>query len=264
LSARPNPPPLSRRLAAELVGTALLLIAVVGSGIAASRLSPGDVGLQLLENAGATAAALVAIILAVGPVSGAHLNPVVSLADRVFGGVSTAHAAAYAAVQVLGGIVGVIVANLMFGLPPIEVSTTVRSSSGLWLAEVVATFGLLLVIFGVVRSRRASVAPFAVGAYIGGAYLFTASTSFANPAVTLARTLSDTFTGIAPASVPPFIAAQLAGAVLAIPVIRLLYPSIAELAPDVVVPHYELDSAQAPINSSGRVVSRLSKREERS
>src|SRR2546426_753411 len=144
------------------------------------RLSPNDVGLELPENAAATAAALVAIILAVGPVSGAHLNPVVTLADRVFGGLSTAQAMAYTGAQVAGGVMGVVVANLMFDLRALQVSTRVRSSPGLWLAEVVATFGLLLVIFGVVRSRRASVAPFAVGAYIGGAYLFTASTSFAN------------------------------------------------------------------------------------
>ena len=141
----------------------------------------------------------------VGPVSGAHLNPVVTLADRVFGGLSTAQAMAYMVAQVAGGVIGVVVANLMFDLPALQVSTRVRSSPGLWLAEVVATFGLLLVIFGVVRSRRASVAPFAVGAYIGGAYFFTASTSFANPAVTLARMLSNTFAGIAPASAPAFI-----------------------------------------------------------
>ncbi|MGH2722141.1 MAG: aquaporin [Actinomycetota bacterium] len=231
------PPTQAQRLAAEFVGTALLLTAVVGSGIAASRLSPGDTGLQLLENAAATAAALVAIILAVGPVSGAHLNPVVTLADRVFGGVTTAQAAGYVAAQLAGAGAGVVVANLMFGLPPVELASTVRSSPGLHLAEVVATFGLLLVVFGVVRSKRADVAPFAVGAYIGGAYFFTASTSFANPAVTVARTLSDTFAGIAPASAPAFVAAQVAGALLAVAVVRFLYPSVAAVAADVVVPH---------------------------
>lgn len=230
-------PELARRALAELVGTALLLIAVVGSGIAAASLSPGDTGLQLLENAAATAAALVAIILAVGPVSGAHLNPVVTLADRVFGGLDTRSAVVYVSAQVLGGLTGTVVANLMFSLPPVELSTTVRSGPGLWLAEVVATFGLLLVIFGVVRSGRATAAPFAVGAYIGGAYFFTASTSFANPAVTVARTLSDTFAGITPASAPAFVAAQLAGAALAIAAVRVLYPAVAEVAPDVVVPH---------------------------
>ncbi|CAN5712135.1 MIP/aquaporin family protein [soil metagenome] len=228
---------LARRALAELLGTALLLIAVVGSGIAAASLSPDDVGLQLFENAAATAAALVAIILAVGPVSGAHLNPVVTLADRAFGGLDTRSAAVYVGAQIVGGLIGTVVANRMFSLPPVELSTTVRSGGGLWLAEVVATFGLILVIFGVVRSGRTTAAPFAVGAYIGGAYFFTASTSFANPAVTIARTLSDTFAGIAPASAPAFVAAQLVGAVLAVAAVRVLYPAIAEVAPEVVVPH---------------------------
>ena len=215
------------------------MLAVVGSGIAAARLSPGDVGLQLLENAAATAGALVAVILAVGPVSGAHLNPVVTLADRVFGGMTSAEAAAYVGAQVAGGAVGAVAANLMFSLPAVDPSTTARSSGGLWFSEVVATLGLLLVIFGVVRSRRAAVAPFAVAAYIGGAYFFTSSTSFANPAVTLARTLSDTFAGIALGSVPPFVLAQLLGGVLAIGAIRVLYPTVAEMADDVVVPRSE-------------------------
>lgn len=230
-------PALGRRALAELVGTALLLIAVVGSGIAAERLSPGDTGLQLLENATATAAALVAIILALGPVSGAHLNPAVTLADRFFGGLDNRSAVVYVLAQVLGGLVGTVVANLMFSLAPVELSGTVRSGGGLWLAEVVATFGLLLVIFGVVRSGRATAAPLAVGAYIGGAYFFTASTSFANPAVTLARTLSDTFAGISPASVPAFVVAQLVGVALAAVVVRALYPGITEDPPEVVVPH---------------------------
>jgi arsenate reductase len=227
---------LARRALAELLGTALLLIAVVGSGIAAASLSPDDVGLQLLENAVATAAALVAIILALGPVSGAHLNPVVTLADRAFGGLDTRTAAVYIGAQLVGGLLGTVVANLMFSLPPVELSTTVRSGGGLWLAEVVATFGLLLVIFGVVRSGRTSAAPFAVGAYIGGAYFFTASTSFANPAVTVARTLSDTFAGIAPASAPAFVVAQVVGAALAVATVRMLYPAIADVAADIVVP----------------------------
>lgn len=229
-------PYLARRALAELVGTALLLIAVVGSGIAAASLSPGDIGLQLLENALATGAALVAIILAVGPVSGAHLNPVVTLADFAFGGLDARSAGAYVVAQITGGAIGTVVANLMFSLPPVEISTTVRTGSGLWLAEVVATFGLLLVIFGVVRSGRATAAPFAVGAYIGGAYFFTSSTSFANPAVTVARTLSDTFAGIAPASAPAFVVAQIVGAAVAVAAVRLLYPAIGEVAPEVVVP----------------------------
>ncbi len=230
-------PDLARRAAAEGVGTALLALAVVGSGIAASRLSPGDVGLQLFENAVATAGALVAIILAVGPVSGAHLNPVVTLADRVFGALTTVEAAAYCGAQVAGGVVGAVVANVMFSLPVVELSTSARSSGALWVSEVVATFGLLLVIFGVARSGRSSAAPFAVAAYIGGAYFFTSSTSFANPAVTLARTLSDTFAGIAPGSAPAFVVAQLAGAGLAVCLVRFLYPAIADAAPQVVVPH---------------------------
>jgi arsenate reductase len=228
---------LLRRAVAELVGTMLLVIAVVGSGIAAERLSPGDVGLQLLENAAATAMALVAIILAVGSVSGAHLNPVVTLVDRVLGGMKTAEAAAYIAAQLTGGVVGTVIANLMFSEPALAWSTQGRSGGGLWLAEAVATFGLLLVVFGVVRSGRPSVAPFAVGAYIGGAYFFTASTSFANPAVTVARTLTDTFTGIDPASTPAFVAFQLVGAAVALAVIVVLYPDATDVAEDVVVPH---------------------------
>ncbi len=237
--------PLARRAFAEALGTGLLVLAVVGSGIAAQRLSPGDVGLQLLENAAATAAALVAIILAVGPVSGAHLNPAVTLADRIFGGLTTAEATAYVGAQVVGGAGGAVVANLMFSLPAVELSTTTRSSGALWLSEAVATFGLLLVVFGVARSGRTSAAPFAVGAYIGAAYFATASTSFANPAVTVARTLSDTFAGIAWPSALGFVAAQVAGALLAVAVVRVLYPRVADVAGEVVVPHGEED-APAP------------------
>ena len=191
-----------------------------------------------VHNAGRSqmAAALVAIILAVGPVSGAHLNPVVTLADRFFGGVGTAETCVYVLAQLAGAVFGAVVANLMFSLPAIELSTKVRSSSGLWLAEAVATFGLLLVIFGVVRSGRASAAPFAVGAYIGGAYFFTASTSFANPAVTVARTLSNTFAGIAWRSAPAFVLFQVVGALVAVGVVSVLYPQIAAVARDVVLP----------------------------
>lgn len=230
-------PELARRMLAEFLGTALLLAAVVGSGIAAQRLSPGDVGLQLLENAMATAAALVAIIFALGPVSGAHLNPVVTVADRLFGGLDNRSVAAYLAAQLSGGIVGVIVANEMFGLSAVDWSTNTRSGAGLWLAEGVATFGLLLVIFGVVRSGRRDVAPFAVAGYIAGAYFFTSSTSFANPAVTVARMFSDTFAGIRPSSAPGFVAAQFAGGALAVLAVRALYPGIERDAPDVVLPH---------------------------
>ncbi len=231
---------LTRRVVAEFVGTALLVAVVVGSGIAAQRLSPGDAGLQLLENAAATAAGLIAIILALGPVSGAHLNPVVSLADAVFGGLRRRELAAYALAQITGGVCGAILANLMFSLPAVEWSTRTRSGGGLWLAEVVATMGLLLVVFGVVRSGRASAAPFAVGAYIGAAYWFTASTSFANPAVTIGRAFSNTFAGIRPASVTAFVAFQVVGAALAVALVRYLYPDVAAVADDVVVPNNEL------------------------
>jgi arsenate reductase len=215
---------LARRAVAEFVGTALLVMVVVGSGIAAQRLSPGNVGLQLLENAAATAAGLIAIILAVGAVSGAHLNPVVSLADAFFGGIARRELLAYVPAQVTGGICGAVLANLMYSLPAVEWSTTTRTGGGVWLGEVVATAGLLLVIFGTVRSGRTSVTPFAVGLYIGAAYWFTSSTSFANPAVTIARTLSDTFAGIAPSSAPMFILMQLLGAALAYALISFLYP----------------------------------------
>jgi glycerol uptake facilitator-like aquaporin len=215
---------LARRLTAEALGTGLLVLAVVGSGIMASRLSPDDVGLQLLENAAATAGALVALIWMLGAVSGAHFNPLVTLLDRSFGAISTGDASLYLAAQVAGGCLGAIVANLMFDLPAIDWSTKVRSSGGLWLSEVVATAGLLLVIHGCVRSGRANVVAVAVGVWIGGAYFFTSSTSFANPAVTVARTLSDSFAGIAPSSAPMFILMQFVGAGIALVLIRYLYP----------------------------------------
>lgn len=215
---------LTRRLAAEGLGTGLLIVAVIGSGIAASRLSSNDVGLQLLENAAATAAALIGLILMFGAVSGAHFNPVVTLLDRALGTTTTHDTGLYVIVQVIGGCLGAVLANVMFELPAVELSTTDRSSPALWLSEVVATVTLLLLIQGCVRTGRASVIPFAVGAWIGGAYWFTSSTSFANPAVTIARTLSDTFAGIAPASAPMFIAAQLVGAAIAYGLVRLFYP----------------------------------------
>jgi arsenate reductase len=230
-------PELWRRCVAEALGTAFLVGIVVGSGIAAERLSPGDVGLQLLENAAATAAGLVALILALGPVSGAHFNPVVTLADRILRGLTSREAAAYIAAQIGGAGLGAVLANLMFSTDALQLSEKVRTGGGLWLAEVVATVGLLLVIFGVVRSGRSSAAPFAVGAYIGSAYFFTSSTSFANPAVTAGRVLSDTFAGIAPASAPAFIACQLVGLALGVALIVSLYPDVSDIAPDVVVPH---------------------------
>jgi arsenate reductase len=215
---------LARRLTAEALGTGLLVVAVIGSGIMASRLSPNDVGLQLLENAAATAGALVGLIWMLGAVSGAHFNPVVTLIDRAFGAISTREMGLYIGAQIAGGCLGAIVANLMFELPAIDVATNTRSSGALWLSEVVATAGLLLVIHGCVRTGRANVVAVAVGVWIGGAYFFTSSTSFANPAVTIARTLSDSFAGIKPSSAPMFILMQLIGAAIALVLIRFLVP----------------------------------------
>jgi arsenate reductase len=228
---------LRRQCAAELVGTALLVATVVGSGIAAQRLSPNDIGLELLENALATGAGLVAIILAVGPISGAHLNPVVSMADAAFGGLPWRSVPGYIVAQVLGAVGGAVLANLMFGAAAVSWASHVRSGGGLWLGEVVATIGLLLTIFGVVRSGRADVAPFAVGAYITAAYWFTSSTSFANPAVTIGRMFSDSFAGIAPASTPAFIVSQIVGGAAAVGLIRYLLPDVSDESEDVVVPH---------------------------
>ncbi len=223
--------PLLRKAFAELIGSAFLAATVVGSGIAAQRLSPDDVGLQLLENALITGAVLVALILALGPVSAAF-NPVVTLAERFFGAITTGAAALFIAAQVVGCCLGVIVANLMFELDPVLLSTRERSTGALWLGEVVATFGLLVVIFGVVRSGRATHVAYAVGAYITAAYWFTSSTSFANPAITIGRTLSDTFAGIEPASAPLFVLMQLVGGALAVGAVLMLYPNADELADD--------------------------------
>jgi glycerol uptake facilitator-like aquaporin len=217
------PVDLPRRLVAEALGTGLLSVAVIGSGIMASRLSPDDVGLQLLENAAATAGALIGLILIFGAVSGAHFNPVVTLVDRGFGATTSGEAVLYIVAQIFGGCLGAILANVMFELPAVEWSTKARSSGALWLSEVVATVGLLLVIHGCVRSGRKDVVAFAVGLWIGGAYWFTSSTSFANPAVTIARTMSNTFAGIKPSSAPMFIVMQLIGAVIALVLVRYLY-----------------------------------------
>ena len=214
-------PSLVQRLAAEAVGTSFLLMAVVGSGIAAQQLSPGDVGLQLFENAVATAFALMALIWAFGPISGAHFNPAVTLADVVLQGRPVREGIAYVGAQVAGAIAGTILANLMFALPPVVWSTKDRSGPDLWLAEIIATVGLVMVIF-LIPQRRGAVVPVAVGAYIGAAYFFTSSTSFANPAVTVARMFSDTFAGIQPASAPLFIVMQLVGAGLAIGLVWFL------------------------------------------
>jgi glycerol uptake facilitator-like aquaporin len=218
--------PLTRRLFAELLGSALLATLVIGSGIAAQTLSPGDVGLQLFENAAATAAGLFTIILIFGPVSGGHFNPVVSLADASFGGIRWRDALAYIPAQIAGCILGAVTANSMFSLAAVSISTHHRTSIAHLFSEVIATGGLLLVIFSLLRTRRASTVPAAVGAYIGAAYFFTSSASFANPAITVGRMFSNTFAGIAPASVPGFIAAQLVGCACALLVIRVLYPDV--------------------------------------
>jgi glycerol uptake facilitator-like aquaporin len=227
---------LARRALAEFVGTAFLVAAVVGSGIAAVRLSPHDVGLQLLENSVVTGGALVALILALQPVSAAF-NPIVTLAECALGAVTSREAVASIAAQVAGGLAGAAVANLMFGLSAVNMSTHHRHGAGLLLGEVVATLGLLVVIFGTVRAGRADRVAFAVGGYIMAAYWFTSSTSFANPAVTLARMFSDTLTGIAPASVAPFVLMQLVGGLLGLALIRGLYPDTRAIAEEVATQH---------------------------
>ncbi len=231
---------LGRKVTAEATGTALLVAVVVGSGIFAERLSD-DAGLQLLENSLATAGGLVALILAFGSVSGAHFNPVVSLADRVFGGLGTRELLAYVSAQVVGACVGAVVANLMFDLDALTFSNHSRSGGALWLGEVVATFGLLTVILGVVRSGRSAAAAFAVGGYIAAAYWFTSSTSFANPAVTVGRMLTDTFTGIDPSSAPMFVVAQLVGGAGAIGLARYLFRDLTGV--DLIVPHEQAEAA---------------------
>ncbi len=242
-----------RRLLAELLGSAFLAAVVIGSGIAAQRLSPGNTGLELLENAAATAAGLYAVILMFGPVSGGHFNPVVSFADAVFGGLFWRDAVAYLPAQVAGCIAGAIAANLMFARAAVSISAKHRASPAHFLSEVIATLGLVVVIFALARSGRSRTAPAAVGAYIGAAYFFTSSTSFANPAITVGRMFSNTFAGIAPASAPDFIAAQIAGGALAIAVIKALYSGITRAeAAGVTVPR-ELDQvASQPSRASSQ------------
>lgn len=230
-----SPSDTRRRICAEAVGTALLLATVVGSGIMAERLAAGNVALALLANTIATGAALVALILTFGPVSGAHFNPAVTLADAAMGGIRWKLATGYVVAQVVGAFAGVLVAHLMFGEPLFAASTHVRSGWAQAFSELIATFGLLSVIWGVSRRRSDSV-PLAVGAYITAAYWFTASTSFANPAVTLARAATNTFAGIRPVDVPVFIVAQLLGAAAATALFRWLVPALPERAPLVVVP----------------------------
>ena len=227
-----------RRLLAEFVGSAFLAGLVIGSGIAAHKLSPGDVGLELFENAIATAGGLTAIILMFGPVSGAHFNPVVSFVDAAFGGLRWRDAVSYLPAQVAGCVVGAIVINVMFVQPAVSISTHHRASPQNFLSEIVATLGLIVLIFALARSNRARATPAAVGAYIGAAYFFTPSTSFANPAITVGRMLSNTFAGIAPSSAPTFIAGEILGGIVAFLLIRTLYPGVTrEEAADIIVPH---------------------------
>jgi glycerol uptake facilitator-like aquaporin len=233
-----SPPPLARRLFAELLGSAFLAALVIGSGIAAQRLSPNDIGLELFENAAATAAGLYAIILMFGPVSGGHFNPVVSLVDAHFGGISCREALAYLPAQVAGCILGAIVANGMFAEAAISISTHHRASAAHAFSEIIATAGLILVIFVLARTRRSTITPAAVGAYIGAAYFFTSSASFANPAISIGRMFSNTFAGIAPAAVPAYLIAQLLGGASAAVIVRALYPDVTPAdAATALVPH---------------------------
>jgi glycerol uptake facilitator-like aquaporin len=230
--------PLPRRLLAEYVGSAFLAALVIGSGIAAQNLSPGEVGLELFENAVATGAGLFAIILMFGPVSGGHFNPVVSFVDASFRGMRWREAIAYAPAQIAGCVTGAIVANAMFAQALVTISTKHRASGAHLLAEVVATLGLMLVIFSLTRTKRGATAPAAVGAYIGAAYFFTSSTSFANPAISIGRMFSNTFAGIAPSSAPGFIVAQIVGGCAAIALLRVLYPDVTPAeAAEVMLPH---------------------------
>jgi arsenate reductase len=227
-----------RRVTGEFLGSLFLAALVIGSGIAAQRLSPGNRGLELLENAVATGAGLYAVIVMFGPVSGAHLNPVVSLVDATFGGIRWLTACAYIPAQVSGCFVGAIIANVMFGDHAITLSTQHRTSAGHFLSEIIATLGLLLVIFSLARTGRSRSAPPAIGAYIGAAYFFTSSTSFANPAITVGRMFSNTFAGIAPASVISYVGAQLIGGLVAVGTIKALYPDIThDQAANVITPH---------------------------
>jgi glycerol uptake facilitator-like aquaporin len=237
----------SRRLVAEALGTAFLLAVVIGSGIMGARLAAGNVALALLGNTVSTGAGLVVLILTFGPISGAHFNPAVTLADAWQGGLPWREVPGYVAAQFLGAFAGVVVAHLMFGEPLFSASEHVRAGPAQWFSEFVATFGLLAVIWGCVRSRP-NVVAFAVGLYITSAYWFTASTSFANPAVTLARAASNTFAGIRPQDAPGFMVAQLMGAFAATAVFRWLVPALPDRAEDVVVPHHEpaRDGARRP------------------
>jgi glycerol uptake facilitator-like aquaporin len=238
-----------RRLLAEFLGTGLLVTVVVGSGIAAQTLST-DVGLELLENSLVTAGGLAVLILIFGSISGAHFNPVVSIADWVLGrrtgsGLAAPEVLCYIVAQTSGAIGGAILANAMFAKPVVSWSQHHRSAPHLWLGEVVATAGLVLLIVSLARNGKGSQTPWAVGTYIGAAYFFTSSTSFANPAVAVGRSFSNTFAGIAPASLPGYIVAELAGGALGLGLLALLYPTSGEIADDLVVPHEAVDTERA-------------------
>lgn len=251
--------PLPRRLLAECVGTALLVAIVIGSGIAAQQLSPDDVGLQLLENSMATVFGLAALILMLGPVSGAHFNPVVSAADWLLGrragtGMSGRDVLAYSVAQVAGAVLGALLANVMFDLDALQLATKDRITTGHLVGEVVATAGLIALIFALARTGRAALSAAAVGGYIGAAYWFTSSTSFANPAVTVGRVFSDTFAGIAPPSVPGFVLAQVVGALVGLGLVLALYPDAPATADDAVIPHRDPSHERVahPIGVPGR------------
>ena len=248
-----NPVSMRRRLLAEFTGTALLVTVVVGSGIAAQQLSPDDIGMQLLENSTATVFGLAVLILLFGPVSGAHFNPVVSAMDWLLGrragtGIAASHVVSYTLAQTLGGVVGAWLANIMFDRRVFEIATKDRVTAGHLVGEVVATAGLIALIFALARSGRAALSAGAVGAFIGAAYWFTSSTSFANPAVTVGRMFSDTFAGIAPASAPGFILAQIVGALIGVALVVALYPDAAATADDAVVPHHDAGRASRRID----------------
>jgi glycerol uptake facilitator-like aquaporin len=244
-----------RQLLAEFIGTALLVAVVVGSGIAAAQLSPGDTGLQLLENSTATVFGLGVLILLFGPVSGAHFNPVVSMVDWLLGrragsSMTGSRVAAYTLAQIVGGSVGAMLANLMFDRRVFEIATKNRATTGHLVGEVVATAGLIALIFALARTGRAALSAAAVGAYIGAAYWFISSTSFANPAVTVGRMFSDSFAGIAPGSAPGFIAAQVLGGLVGLALVVALYPDAACAADEVVVPHEHNDAVTLPDRAS--------------
>jgi glycerol uptake facilitator-like aquaporin len=263
-STAPGIPSLARRVLAEFLGTGLLVAVVIGSGIAAQRLSPSDVGLQLLQNSLTTVFGLGVLIVVFGPVSGAHLNPVVSLVDWAVGhrcrsGLAGRHLLAYVVAQVVGGIGGALLANVMFGLAAVQISQHTRSAPGMWVGELVATAGLITVILTLARTGRTSLSATAVAAWIGAAYWFTSSTSFANPAVTIARMFSDTFAGITPASAPMFIVSQVLGAALGAGLAMFLYPDAPAITDASVVEHHQTEAADGIRHAAAQPIEETSR-----